>query len=60
MTALSILDLVRVTPDLGELRLFLAAWGYNTLEQRATAGSRGHVRLMSLRDFAAPFADWPR
>ena len=57
---LETLELVRITPGLGAARLLLAGWGYNTLEQRALAGSTGHVALLSLRDFAAPFADWTR
>jgi hypothetical protein len=57
---LETLELVRVAPGLGSARLFLAGWGYNTLEQRALAGSSDHVTLLSLRDFAEPFADWPR
>ena len=54
------LDSVRATPGLETARLFLAAWGYNTLEQRAAVSSRGAVDLLSLADFAAPFAAWPR
>jgi phosphoglycolate phosphatase-like HAD superfamily hydrolase len=50
---------VRVTAGLGAARLFLAAWGYNTLEQRAAAGWTAHVALLSLADMAAPFAAWP-
>jgi phosphoglycolate phosphatase-like HAD superfamily hydrolase len=57
---LETLDRVRAAPELGRARLFLAGWGYNTLEQRAVAGSRGQVRLVSLRDFSGAFGDWPR
>jgi hypothetical protein len=57
---LETLELVRATTGLTAARLFLAGWGYNTLEQRATVGGNGHVSLLSLRDFAAPFRDWPR
>jgi phosphoglycolate phosphatase-like HAD superfamily hydrolase len=57
---LETLELVRATPGLGGARLFLAGWGYNTLEQRAVAGSEGHVVLLSLQDIAAPFRDWVR
>jgi phosphoglycolate phosphatase-like HAD superfamily hydrolase len=57
---LETLELVRATPGLGAARLFLAGWGYNTLEHRAVVGSAGPIRLLSLRDVAAPFADWPR
>jgi phosphoglycolate phosphatase-like HAD superfamily hydrolase len=57
---LETLELVRTTPGLAAAQLFLAAWGYNTLEQRAIAGSGGHVTVLSLHDLAAPFRDWQR
>jgi hypothetical protein len=57
---LETLTLVRATAGLGKARLFLAGWGYNTLEQRATAGRHGGASLLSLRDFAGAFAEWPR
>ena len=52
---LETLELVRATSGLSEARLFLAGWGYNTLEHRASAGGSSHVGLLSLHDFAAPF-----
>jgi phosphoglycolate phosphatase-like HAD superfamily hydrolase len=55
---LETLGSVRRTPALVEARLFLAAWGYNTLEHRASAAASGQVALLSLTDFAAPFARW--
>jgi len=57
---LETLELVRATSGLAEARLFLAGWGYNTLEHRASAGGTGHVGLLSLHDFAAPFGSWLR
>ena len=57
---LETLELVHATPGLTGMRLFLAGWGYNTLEHRAIVGSGGHIGLLSLQDFAAPFSDWPR
>jgi phosphoglycolate phosphatase-like HAD superfamily hydrolase len=57
---LETLELVRVTPGLTRARLFLAGWGYNTLEQRATTGASRAIGLLSLQDFAAPFRGWPR
>ena len=57
---LETLELVRATPDLKGARLFLAGWGYNTLEQRAAVGGDRDIRLLSLQDFAAPFHAWPR
>jgi len=57
---LETLDAVRAAPALAAARLFLADWGYNTLEQRASVGWRAHVRLLSPAVWAAPFAAWPR
>ena len=56
---LETLDAVHATPSLAAARLFLADWGYNTLEQRASVGWRRHVRLLSLGAWTAPFAAWP-
>jgi len=56
---LETLDAVHATPPLAAARLFLADWGYNTLEQRASVGWRPHVRLISLSTWAAPFTSWP-
>ena len=57
---LETLESVRATSGLERVRLFLAGWGYNTLEQRAAAGAAGPVALLSLADFAAAFSAWPR
>ena len=57
---LETLDAVHATPALHAARLFLADWGYNTLEQRASVGWLDHVRLLSLVGWAAPFAAWSR
>jgi phosphoglycolate phosphatase-like HAD superfamily hydrolase len=57
---LETLESVRATPGLGATRLFLADWGYNTLEQRASVATRARIALLSLADLAAPFALWPR
>lgn len=57
---LETLESARATPALAAARLYLADWGYNTLEQRAVAGGHAHVALLSLAGFAAPFAEWPR
>ena len=56
---LETLDAVHATPALGAARLFLADWGYNTLEQRASVGWRRHVRLLSLAAWTTPFSAWP-
>jgi phosphoglycolate phosphatase-like HAD superfamily hydrolase len=57
---LETLESVRTRPELDAARLFLAGWGYNTLEQRAAAGLDDRLALLSLADFAAPFDAWPR
>lgn len=57
---LETLDSVHATPALAAARLFLADWGYNTLEQRASVGWRPHVRLLSRGAWTAPFSSWPR
>jgi phosphoglycolate phosphatase-like HAD superfamily hydrolase len=56
---LETLDAVHATPALAAARLFLADWGYNTLEQRASVGWRRHVRLLSLASWTTPFSAWP-
>jgi phosphoglycolate phosphatase-like HAD superfamily hydrolase len=57
---LETLDTVHDTPALRAARLFLADWGYNTPEQRASVGARDYVRLLSLSHWAKPFSAWPR
>jgi hypothetical protein len=44
-------------PDLAGAGLFLADWGYNTLEDRARTG-HGRIRLLSLAHFGTPLARW--
>ena len=56
---LETLDAVHATPGLAGARLFLADWGYNTLEQRASVAWRPHVRLLSLATWSSPFTSWP-
>ena len=57
---LETLEAVHATAALRAARLFLADWGYNTLEQRASVGWSRHVRLLSLGVWAAPFSAWLR
>jgi phosphoglycolate phosphatase-like HAD superfamily hydrolase len=57
---LDTLDTVHATPALHGARLFLADWGYNTLEQRASVSWRPHVRLLSRSVWVGPFSAWPR
>lgn len=46
-------------PDLDDVGLYLAAWGYNTEAARATARADGRVRLLTLEQFRAGAAAWP-
>ena len=44
--------------DLEDVGLFLAAWGYNTPETRATVRSDGRIRLLQLDQFRQSFDAW--
>ena len=46
-------------PDLDDVALFLAAWGYNTEAARATARANGRIRLLTLEQFRRGLAAWP-
>jgi phosphoglycolate phosphatase-like HAD superfamily hydrolase len=45
--------------DLSGARLFLAAWGYNTPEDRARVSRGGRIALLSQEDFAGALEHWP-
>jgi phosphoglycolate phosphatase-like HAD superfamily hydrolase len=49
---------VKQQPDLSEVRLFLADWGYNTLAERESVAQNPPVQLLSLSQFAGDFAAW--
>ena len=49
---------VKQQPDLSEVGLFLADWGYNTLAERESVAQNPPVQLLSLSQFAGDFADW--
>ncbi|MEG4506786.1 HAD hydrolase-like protein [Microcoleus sp. F6_B4] len=49
---------VKQQPDLSQVRLFLADWGYNTLAERESVAQNPPVQLLSLSQFAGDFADW--
>ncbi len=55
---LETLETVRRTPDLDGARLFLAAWGYNTLEDRAAAALRSRMAVLSLAGFTGDWTAW--
>ncbi len=56
---LSTLETVKSQPDLQEIGLFLADWGYNTASDRQVAAKDDRVHLLSLGQFSQSFSDWP-
>jgi phosphoglycolate phosphatase-like HAD superfamily hydrolase len=55
---LKTLHSVKAQPDLGDVRLFLADWGYNTPSDRLVAHNDSQIHLLSLADFAKDFDEW--
>jgi phosphoglycolate phosphatase-like HAD superfamily hydrolase len=45
-------------PDLANVTLFLADWGYNTAIERSTVPEYDSIYLLSLTQFTADFAHW--
>ena len=56
---LDTLHSVRRAVGLGAVRLFLADWGYNTVQDRARVQRAPDIALLSLARFTAPFSEWP-
>src|SRR4030095_16102158 len=56
---LETLEATATRPELAGARLFLADWGYNTAEDRASVGAAGRIRRLSLDCFAGPLEAWP-
>lgn len=52
------LEHVTTHSDLADVALFLAAWGYNTPESRATAVAGGRIRLLQLEQFRRGLTGW--
>jgi hypothetical protein len=50
---------VTTHPDLDDVRLFPAAWGYNSEAARATAEADPRIRLLTLDQFRRSTATWP-
>jgi hypothetical protein len=46
-------------PDLADVALFLAAWGYNTEAARDIARADARIRLLTLDEFRRGAAAWP-
>jgi hypothetical protein len=55
---LETLQHVTTHPDLDDVTLFLAAWGYNTETARATAAADPRIRLLTLEQFRRGTAAW--
>ncbi|KYC40550.1 haloacid dehalogenase [Scytonema hofmannii PCC 7110] len=55
---LKTLQLVKQQPDLEEVKLFFADWGYNTGVEKVSAKNDSRIHLLSLSQFAQDFSDW--
>jgi phosphoglycolate phosphatase-like HAD superfamily hydrolase len=55
---LKTLQLVQQQPDLEDVKLFLADWGYNTQLERKSAQDDQQIQLISLSQFAKDFTAW--
>ncbi|PZV13140.1 MAG: haloacid dehalogenase [Leptolyngbya sp.] len=49
---------VQQQPDLGEIKLFLADWGYNTQSDRALVSPGSGFQGLTLAQFCGPFETW--
>lgn len=56
---LKTLQMVQAEPDLRDVRLYLADWGYNLPAERDVATQDQRIRPLSLSQFAQDFCDWP-
>ena len=56
---LQTLDGIAMRRDLDDVRLYLAAWGYNFPAEREAARRNGRVRLLSPEEFVSDLAAWP-
>lgn len=55
---LKTLQLVQEQPNLNQVQLFLADWGYNTQPEREAAKNDAHIQLVSLSQFTQDFCKW--
>jgi len=49
---------VTIHPDLADIGLFLAAWGYNTSEMRESVRDDGCIHLLDLDRFRSGLTAW--
>ncbi len=57
---LKTLQSITQAADLETVALFLATWGYNTPAEQKEARADGRIILLTLGQFCAEFAAWPR
>lgn len=50
---------VQQQPELQGIKLYLAAWGYNTQQVRDSISSDSRIKLLSLEQFQQDFSAWP-
>lgn len=55
---LKTLQLVKQQPNLEDVKLFLAEWGYNTAADKVIAQNDPQIQLLSLSQFAEDFSAW--
>ncbi|MDJ0727612.1 MAG: HAD family hydrolase [Prochloraceae cyanobacterium] len=55
---LKTLKMVQQQPDLQQVKLFLAAWGYNTQQARESVSYGQNIKLISLEQFSQGFSSW--
>lgn len=55
---LQTLQAVRQQPDLNDVKLFLADWGYNTQAERDAIVHEPNIHQLSLRSFSQPLTTW--
>ncbi len=55
---LQTLHVVQKQPDLSDVQLFLALWGYNTAAEKASVMGDAAIHLITLPQFCDQFADW--
>ena len=49
---------VKEQPDLNDVQLFLADWGYNTEKERSSVAENPPIQLLSLSQFGRDFSAW--
>jgi phosphoglycolate phosphatase-like HAD superfamily hydrolase len=55
---LKTLETLQQQPDLQNVKLFLADWGYNLDREREAASKNSNIQLLSLTQFAQDFSRW--